>query len=302
MTRTPHDQFAKQFLAELLAQEGEVQITREVTPEVRQVDIWFVPKFQPTAVEPQVLGLLAEMAAKPCQFEPFRNSPSSKEVRDCLLKLFSLHSEFQRQARREANSLSEDDLPRLWILSQSFSLTLISDFGAKLDEKGHWCQGIYFLPKALRTAFVAINQLPLDESTLWLRVLGRGSTQRQAVDEVNALPQNHPFRSSILEILSNWRINLQMSQNLSEEDRELLMNLSPAYLRWREDTLEQGRLEGRLESRQEFIENLLKVRFGEVDEPLSRAIAPLLELPPEELTRVLVTLSRKELLQQFGQE
>ncbi len=76
------------------------------------------------------------------------------------------------------------------------------------------------------------------------------------------------------------------------------MNLSPAYLRWREDTLEQGRLEGRLE----FIENLLKVRFGEVDEPLSRAIAPLLELPPEELTRVLVTLSREELLQHFGQE
>jgi hypothetical protein len=30
-------------------------------------------------------------------------------------------------------------------------------------------------------------------------------------------------------------------------------------------------------------------------------IAPMLQLPPEELTRLLLTLSRQELLQRFGE-
>jgi len=54
------------------------------------------------------------------------------------------------------------------------------------------------------------------------------------------------------------------------------MNLSPAYLRWREDTLQEGR--------REVIENLLLARFGTLDEELSRVIEPLLQLPPEEFT------------------
>jgi hypothetical protein len=104
------------------------------------------------------------------------------------------------------------------------------------------------------------------------------------------------FRRNILEILANWRINVNESENLSEEDRELLMNLSPAYQRWREETLQ----EGRLEERRQMAENLLKVRFGSLEEKLCGAIAPMLQLPPEELTRLLFNLSREELLVWFG--
>jgi predicted transposase YdaD len=82
------------------------------------------------------------------------------------------------------------------------------------------------------------------------------------------------------------------------------MNLSPAYLKWREETLQQGRQEGRqegrLEERQQMVENVLKARFGLLDEELLEAIAPMLQLPPEELTRLLLTLSREELLARFG--
>jgi tRNA U34 5-methylaminomethyl-2-thiouridine-forming methyltransferase MnmC len=60
MTRTPHDQFAKQYLAELLAPWGEVDIGNEVSPEVREVDVWFVPSPSP-ATDPQVLGLLVDI-------------------------------------------------------------------------------------------------------------------------------------------------------------------------------------------------------------------------------------------------
>jgi predicted hydrocarbon binding protein len=82
------------------------------------------------------------------------------------------------------------------------------------------------------------------------------------------------------------------------------MNLSPAYQRWQEETLQkgrqEGRQEGRLEERQQMVENVLKARFGSLDEELSGAIAPMLQLPPEELTRLLLNLSREELLVWFG--
>jgi hypothetical protein len=53
------------------------------------------------------------------------------------------------------------------------------------------------------TAIVAINQLPITPDTLWLRVLGKGGTQRQAVEELANLPESHPFRDSLLEILAS---------------------------------------------------------------------------------------------------
>jgi DNA-binding IclR family transcriptional regulator len=49
-----------------------------------------------------------------------------------------------------------------------------------------------------------------------------------------------------------------------------------------------------------MVENFLKVRFGALDEELLEAIAPMLQLPTEELTRLLLTLSRQELLERFG--
>ncbi len=303
MTRQPHDQFAKQYLEELLAPLGQVETSREVSPEVRQVDVWFVPTPTP-ATEPQNLGLLGQMAATASLFEPFRNAPTPVEVLDCQSKLNSVRSEMRRKARREGNAFAEADWPRLWILSPSCSARLLNGFGAKLDELGNWSQGVYFLPEFQKMALVAINQLPVTEDTLWLRVLGKGGTQQRAIDELLALPKENPFRRNILEILANWRINVNESENLSEEDRELLMNLSPAYLRWQEETLQkgrqEGRQEGRLEERQKMVENVLKARFGSLDEELSGALAPMLQLPPEELTCLLLTLSREELLERFG--
>ena len=96
--------------------------------------------------------------------------------------------------------------------------------------------------------------------------------------------------------MANWRINLAVGENLSNDDRELIRNLSPAYLRWREEAVE----EGKQEERRQMVENVLIVRFGSLDENLSQAMPFLLELPTEELTRVLLTLSREELLETFG--
>ena len=48
------------------------------------------------------------------------------------------------------------------------------------------------------------------------------------------------------------------------------------------------------------VENLLLVRFGALDAELSAIIEPVLALPPEEFTPLLLQLSREELLARFG--
>ncbi|HLO48978.1 MAG TPA: hypothetical protein VK211_11230 [Kamptonema sp.] len=301
MTRQPHDQFAKQYLAELLTPLGEVNISREVSGETRQIDVWFAPRLQPAA-DPQTLGLLGKIASRPCLLEPFRNQPSKTEIRNCILKLFSLQSQLQRQARREDDTVNEGELPQLWILATSASVTLLDSFQFKLDLD-NWCQGVYFLGEAMKTAIVAINQLPTTPETLWLRILGKGTTQQQAIGEIIALPETNPLRTNVLEQVSIWRVNLQAKQDLTEEDRELIMNLTPAYVQWREETLLQGQqigLEiGRFEERRIFVENFLIARFGSIDEALLAVVEPMLELPPAELTRILLELSREELLARF---
>lgn len=44
MTRQPHNQFTKQYLEESFSSLGTVEISCEVTAEVRQVDIYFSPE------------------------------------------------------------------------------------------------------------------------------------------------------------------------------------------------------------------------------------------------------------------
>ncbi|MGB3512120.1 MAG: hypothetical protein WBA93_23350 [Microcoleaceae cyanobacterium] len=81
------------------------------------------------------------------------------------------------------------------------------------------------------------------------------------------------------------------------------MKRSPVYLRWREDTLEQGFQEGLQESQQkikQMIENFLNVRFGSLDPELLAIIEPMLQLSPEELTPLLLSASREELLERFN--
>jgi hypothetical protein len=145
MTRQIHDQFAKDYLEELLSRIGQVETSREVTPQVRQVDVYFVPVPSQTNTDPKILGLLAKIAVTPCLFEPFRNPPTPVEICNCFLKLFSIQAQQRRQARRENLSPTQIELPRLWILSPSISTRTIQGFGAKADESENWPEGIYFL-------------------------------------------------------------------------------------------------------------------------------------------------------------
>jgi hypothetical protein len=295
MTRQPHDQFAKQYLAGLLEPLGTVEISREVSPEIRQVDVFFAPA--PTA-NPHQLGLLGQMVERTCLLEAFRNQPTPTEIRTCILKLIAVQTEQQRQARREHQQVEEENLALLWVLTPSASTGLIAAARAEIALQ-KWPNGIYFLPDILKTAIVAINQLPTTPETLWVRILGKGATQKQAINELLALAVEHPFRMKTLEQISMWRINIESQQNVSEEDRELIMNLSPAYVEWRQATLQEGQRSGRLEERRLFVENLLRIRFGSLAPELAQIIEPMIELSTDELVPLLWQLSQTELLARF---
>ncbi len=77
------------------------------------------------------------------------------------------------------------------------------------------------------------------------------------------------------------------------------MNLSPAYLQWREETLQEGVKQGVKQAQRIFVKSLLSSRFGKIDKVLSPVIESLVQLPPEESARLLPRLSREELLEKF---
>lgn len=300
MTRFPHDQFAKDYLKELLSPLGEVETSRDVAGEVREIDVWFAPSSGPMG-DAQLLGLLGRFAATSSIFEPFRNAATPTEIRGCMSKLFDVCAGLERQARRDNTRMNEAELPRMWIFSPTASVPLVDGFRARLDED-NWGSGVYFLGDYLRTAIVAIHQLPRTEETLWLRLLGKGRVQEQAIDEVAALPEEHPLRFGVLELLRSLRTTLEVSQDLDQEELDLIMRLSPLYEQRLEEATQQGFQQGIQVERRATIENLLRFRFGTMDEQLSAIIESILELPTEEFTPLLLQLSREELLARFEQQ
>ncbi|MEI3650610.1 MAG: hypothetical protein V6D39_11590, partial [Dolichospermum lemmermannii FEM_B0920] len=150
--------------------------------------------------------------------------------------------------------------------------------------------------------------LSVTEDTLWLRVLGKGRTQTAAISEVVELSKDNDKWKYLVRIFASWRKNLELNSNVNDEEvRELIMSLSPAYLKqceeWKQEGIEAGRQEGRQEGQKDgqrlMVESLLAVRFGNLDEELSAIISQLMELSPTERTQLLLNLSREELLARF---
>jgi hypothetical protein len=305
MTRFIHDQFAKQYLTELLTPYGQVETSKDITAEVRQIDLLFIPSPQP-AQSLEKLGLLGKMATNYAIFEPFRNPVSKSEIRSCIGKLFDVHADLERQAKRNETRINETELPQLWIFTPTASVDILESFNGTLDET-NWGKGIYFLSAGLKTVVVVIHQLPSTPETLFLRVLGRGKVQRQAVEELEALANNSPFLGDIIELVHNLIAVLSTRQrqehDIDQDDQELIMKLSQMYQQQLEEIKKQERQEGLdrgiERERRAMIESILQVRFGEVDSQLATIINPLIAMKREEFTPLLLQLSREELLARF---
>ncbi|MBE8991747.1 DUF4351 domain-containing protein [Nostoc sp. LEGE 12450] len=284
MTRFIHDKFAKDYLEELLKDYGEVKASEKVSGEIKEIDVLFTPAKQQSS-NIQILGLLGRFAQQPAIIEPYRNPASTDEICDCTLKLLEVKALLRREAKASKTKLQDLEIPKLWVLTPTISETRLSSFGTM--QKAGWLSGVHFLPDALRTAIVAIHQLPQTPETLWLRLLGRGSVQSQAIVELQALPLDHPYQKATLELVYNLRENLRVNQELEADDRELIMRLEPLYQRDREQAIQEGNKQGE----QRLVLRLLNRRIGEIDTSLIERIQGLLLEQLENLGEALLDFS-----------
>jgi hypothetical protein len=327
MTKFPHDQFAKEYLQELLLPLGQVETSKDVTAEVREIDVFF----QPTSVNSeyaQTLGLLGKIAMTVAIIEPFRNPVNSEGIFSCVVKSLNSRTELLRRANREEQRLESFQFPFLWILTPTASEALLNSFGFGISpESEAWGRGVYFLSEVWRVGLIAIHQLPNIPETMWLRMLGRGRVQQEAITELTGLPVDNPLRANALELLYNLQANLQANLATNpegdEEDKELVMAIAPLFQeqlqaaqqqgiqQGLQQGLQQGREEGREEGiqqgleqgisqglergRQEqqrlILENFLQVRFGELDPKITAFLSAASTLPAGEFTVMLLSIS-----------
>jgi Domain of unknown function (DUF4351) len=78
--------------------------------------------------------------------------------------------------------------------------------------------------------------------------------------EVLALSPDDNRRSQVLQLLTNWRVSLQLQDPLETEEQELMATLSQAYLDWERQTEQRGSLQ---EARS-LVLRLLTHRLGEL--------------------------------------
>jgi hypothetical protein len=136
-------------------------------------------------------------------------------------------------------------------------------------------------------------QLPKTEETLWMHLLGRDETQTEAIAELLAFPEPNSRRDRVLQLLVNWRINVELTGNidLRTEERELMAQLSQAYLEWEQKTKQEGRQEGRQEEARSLILRQLTRRVGELSPSISQTIDGLLITQLEALGEALLEFS-----------
>jgi hypothetical protein len=247
MPRKIHDFFSKAWMQELLTDFGEVKIERPVASEVRTIDLVFDP--HPDRIQNlESLGLLGRMLSKPCPVEFFRNAVPTDEITNCRGKNADFHGELRRNADQDGKKLHDADLPVLWIISPTLSKIKQKTFCMVTTPE--WGEGIYCLPENDFTRIVVVHQLPVTIDTLWVRLLGKGSVQANAVTELLALDDNYPYKKETQRHLSALQVNLKMRQNKTRDLREVIMNLAPAYEQWYAKTMQEGKQIGITEGKQ----------------------------------------------------
>jgi hypothetical protein len=267
MSEFPHDDFAKSYLIELLSLIGYAKANYPLKSETLTADLWFElnPRQQDRMGQ---LGLLGQLMTKNSLIEVFRNPATLVEIRTCQRKLSILEGRLIRQANRNQRHLQEEELPELWLIMPTASDAVRAKFGATATDE----LGIYRFPEGQRVGLIVVHQLSLTEETRWLRLLGRNGKQQQAIAEFGQAATDDELYASIEEILASYRTSLEQNNPLSQEDEELIMQLSEAYLKRRQEWREEARAEGLAEGRQEGQQEGRSVALGLLREGIAIAV------------------------------
>jgi hypothetical protein len=250
--RTRHDEWSKRALALWLGALGDVQIDVRVAGESRRGDVLYTERrtrSRGSAARRRRLGLLGRLARGVVLFELFRNPLGTDELESCVLKVIDLKAQAARAARRAKRKRSSVVGPILCAVTPRMSSAFATTAEATRISEGK--PGLYRLAPIWRTVLVVVNELPGGAATMWLRLLGRGAVQDQAVKELLDVSEREPLLEPTLELLVAWQQSLPPPAKMSQDERELKMNLEQIYQRWERKTLDRGRREGKAEGRAE---------------------------------------------------
>ena len=276
MSQFPHDDFVKEYLPELIKDYGVVDAAKKIASQTKEIDVFFQPHSKINQDSNQ-LGLLRKLLDTTCLFEVYRNSVKTHQILECIGKLIDTKISIARENKRKNK---DEEQVNLWILTPTLSDAILDSFNAKKDP--NWEDGVYFLPSALCTRIIVIHRLPVNSETLWLRMLGKGKVQEKAIEELNSLSKDNPYRDSVLELVSNLftvlQLNKQKKQELTKEDQELVMKLSPIYtarLEEREQIGLQKGIQQELQQRISLIVRQLKKKVGQLSPSLESQVMAL---------------------------
>ena len=231
MSQFPHDDFVKEYLPELIKDFGIVSSGQKIASQMKEIDVLFEPNENITNISPQ-LGFLKNLIQTICLFEVYRNPVTADEIDQCLSKLIDFKNVRRKKLKKEKSiDLEVVKQTTLWILTPTLSKKTLDIFRAETSEQ--WGQGVYLLPGNSKAGVIVVHQLPVNEDTLWLRMLGKGKVQEKAIEELSLLNKDNPYRDTVLELVSNLftmlELNKKKRQQLTKEDQELIMKLSPIY-------------------------------------------------------------------------
>lgn len=250
---TRYDQFGKQMLRASLESRGTFTPEFEVSPEPQYADGYFVPNLAlPSPLEGTLLG---RITVRPSSFEMFSTPPDALEAEGCIRKHLNLRHILRKSLPDETG------LPHQWIFSAGKPVTTLKKAGGR--RAANWPRGVYALPPILATSIVVLNELPEDRSTLFLRLLGRGRTQRRALAELEGLSEDEFEKCTALPLLVQFRLEVA-STPVSPADEEFLMNTQETY----EMFVQRVELRGELDGQRKTVLRQLRRKFGVLPDEL----------------------------------
>jgi hypothetical protein len=207
-----------------------IMISPEVIGEASLVDVLFEPVLNRSRTS---LGLLGELLFAPCIIELLRWSPTNWQIQTCLGHWLKWQCEtnggiipvqdIPTDDEKENNDNKKEVVDKiLLIVVPSIQSKQLIAWGAQTSRD---IPGVYDLAPAFCTTIIATSELPMNEYTLWLRLLGRGPTQRNAIQELMNLEFDCPHRESALRQLQQW-YQLLLGGQMGKESRLLMQLLS----------------------------------------------------------------------------
>jgi hypothetical protein len=228
------------------------------------------------------LGQLGRICRRICVLEFFHGTPGPRRFEPCVIKILALRRERRsdndkrRRALRDLRSGARP-LPVQCILTSGRPRGILERFG--FQRAPGWGRGVYRAPRQLATHLVVASELPVTRDTMLVRLIaGKDRVQKQAMEELLALPHDAPERRVAGPIMVKlWPQVERRRARRSKEAEEYRAMFKSVQDLWpdelEEEAKERGRSAGMAEGIERSILDAYEARFGPVPKDIAARVA-----------------------------